>query len=90
MKSTKLTYEEYKAFEQYVTGESVPDEFTERTAEEGAFRKTFVLNLAGRELRFVGPWVTYALKAAEGRQQLELPGVSISTEQDPAPVAPVL
>jgi len=54
-KSTKLTYEEYKTLEMYLRSELIM-EFTERTADESAFRKTFVLNLAGRELRFVGPW----------------------------------
>jgi hypothetical protein len=68
MKSTKLTYEEYKDLEGKLiwsyTGDPrasgvnyvSPIEVTERTTDEGAYRKTIILNLAGRELRFVGPW----------------------------------
>ena len=55
MKSTKLTYDEYKALEANLDPMK-KIEFTERTADEGAYRKTIVINLAGRELRFVGPW----------------------------------
>jgi hypothetical protein len=61
-KSTKLTYEEYKHLEGRLADF---EEVTERTADEDAYRKTIILILAGRELRFVGPWVTYALKKAE-------------------------
>lgn len=61
-KSTKLTYNEYKHLEGRLADF---EEVTERTADEDAYRKTIILILDGRELRFVGPWVTYALKQAE-------------------------
>ena len=53
-KSTKLEYVEYKALEGYL----YPGfwEVKEETADKMAYRKTIVLNLAGRELRFIGPW----------------------------------
>ena len=55
MRSTKLTYEEYKVLESALSGGAFM-EVTQRTVDETAYRKTIVLNLAGRELRFVGPW----------------------------------
>jgi hypothetical protein len=62
-KSTKLTYDEYKHLENILEcGLGALAEVKETTADGDAYRKTLVLVLAGRELRFVGPWVTYAFK----------------------------
>jgi len=54
-KSTKLTYDEYKALEMYLDT-NIAHEVIEKTVDGSAYRKMFILILAGRELRFVGPW----------------------------------
>ena len=64
-RSTKLTYDEYKHLETILeAGLGPAAEVKETTVDGNAYRKTLVLVLAGRELRFVGPWVTFEWKKA--------------------------